>query len=112
MIIFFWPYTYSERKRYDIHLIKSSILIYPCRTKVPEATYTLGEDQVQQITLTKYPGILRDTSQKPKFTEKIKFGRSNAYSLKFIKKYRFKCKNFTSENLCYTEIMEKLVLEN
>ncbi|MEW8547407.1 MAG: reverse transcriptase domain-containing protein, partial [Candidatus Thiodiazotropha sp.] len=74
-------YSYAGRNRYVIHPTKSCVLTYPFGRKVPEATYFIGGDRVQQENQTKHLGVLRDTSQKPNIPEKINLGRRTAYSL-------------------------------
>ena len=46
-----------------------------------KATYTMGEDQVQQSNQTIHLGIFRETSQKINIEEKVNLGRRTAYSL-------------------------------
>ena len=75
-------HTFAGKNKYGIHPTKSCVLTYSNGHKGMEnATYTMGEDQVQQSYQTKHLGIFRETSQKLNIEEKVNLKRRTAYSL-------------------------------
>ena len=72
----------AGRNRYGIHPTRSYVLTYSNGHQgMQKATYTMGEDQVQQSNQTKHLGIFREASQKINTEKKVSLGRRTAYSL-------------------------------